>query len=420
VWLPQTVRVRMSLLYAALFLVAGASLLAITYGLVDSSLPHARSSGLTKAQEAKATAECNSAKQPRPDVLSPGKPVPMPAPAACRAVFAAGAISATESQRDETLHNLLLFSLIGLGAMTLASGGIGWVMAGRVLGPVRSITATARRASEQHLGERLGLQGPRDELKELADTFDDMLDRLDAAFASQRRFVADASHELRTPLTVMRTAIDVTLAKPTRMPEQLEAMAAKVRRSVDHAESLIEALMTLAASDRELTRLEPVDLATIVEDTLDRAEPDGNIDVHVTTRLEPAPVIGDGLLLERLVGNLVDNAERHNVPGGWIDITTGEHAVDAHGARPSITIANSGHVIAETVVASLFEPFRRIEERTNARDGVGLGLAIVRSIATAHGATVEAQSQPQGGLVITVLFPAIDASALARSAPLAD
>jgi signal transduction histidine kinase len=415
----------LSVTYALLFLAAGAALLAVTYGLVANGLPRAaagarftstqaaklarackQAEGSTTAGTVATTAAGGGASTPRSVVKPVPEPAPKskPVPASCSKVFAAGADAAATSQRDQTLHNLLLFSLIGLGAMTLVSGGLGWVMAGRVLRPVRSITGAARRASERHLGERLALQGPRDELKELADTFDEMLDRLDASFASQRRFVADASHELRTPLTVMRTAIDVTLAKPSRSPEQLEAMAAKVRRSVDQAETLIDALLTLATSEQEASNREFVDLATAVEDALDAAEPGiAHLDLRVDANLEPAETTGDRLLLERLVANLVDNAVRHNVRGGWIRLRTGANGNGAH-----LEVANSGLEIPADVVQSLFEPFRRIEERTNARDGVGLGLAIVKSISAAHGASVEARHQPEGGLVISLAIPRDD------------
>jgi signal transduction histidine kinase len=400
--LPQTVRVRLSVLYAVLFLAAGALLLALTYGLVASSLPKAASSQLTKGQDSKLAVACSGAKHSTTVATVPGgKSQPKLAPLACKRVFTAGASAAASSQRDQTLHNLLLVSLIGLGVMTLASGGLGWLVAGRVLRPVTTITGAARRASERHLGERLGFQGPNDELKELADTFDEMLDRLDAAFASQRRFVADASHELRTPLTVMRTAIDVTLAKPARSPEQLEAMAAKVRRSVDQAESLIDALLTLATSEHKMTNLDSVDLATLVEDALDDASLGvAELDLRVKTNLEVAETVGDRLLLDRMVGNLVDNAVRHNRPGGWIEVQTGSAADVAY-----LNIANSGSTIPDDLVQSLFEPFRRIEVRTNERDGVGLGLTIVKSIGAAHGATLEVQGQPMGGLVISLTIP---------------
>jgi len=270
-----------------------------------------------------------------------------------------------------------------------------------VLRPVRVITETARRASEQHLGERLALTGAKDELKELADTFDDLLERLDAAFATQRRFVANASHELRTPLTVMRTAIDVTLAKPSPTTRQLTDMAARVRRSIDRAESMIEALLTLAVSDQGKLSTDYTDLATWAEDAIDAAAPEiERLDLHVDTKLNPAETTGDPQLLERMIWNLVDNAVRHNQPGGWIRLRTG-----SSDAAVYLEIANSGPFIPDDAVPSLFEPFRRMQARTGVRDGVGLGLSIARSVLTAHRATVTAHSQPAGGLDISVVIP---------------
>jgi signal transduction histidine kinase len=388
-WLPQTFRVRLTVLFAVLFLTVGAGLLGITYGLV-ASLP-VKVPGPTRVQ-AKLALACKLGKAGL-------------GPAQCsQAVTAVGAEEAANHQRAETLGHLLAYSLVALGAMTVVSGGVGWVMAGRVLRPVRSITAAARRASDRHLGERLALTGPRDELKELADTFDEMLERLDAAFATQRRFVADASHELRTPLTVMRTAIEVTMAKPARTPEQLEAMAAKVARSTAQAEALIEALLTLAASEQAPASPELVDLATAAEDAVDLAAARaGQLGLHIDADLAAAPACGNRLLLERMVGNLVDNAVRHNIRGGWISIRTGTGGQEAR-----FEIANSGPVIPEELVPALFEPFRRVEERTSVHDGTGLGLAIVRSISTAHGARVEAHSLPAGGLGILVTLPLAD------------
>ncbi|HEY2578846.1 MAG TPA: HAMP domain-containing sensor histidine kinase [Streptosporangiaceae bacterium] len=307
----------------------------------------------------------------------------------------------SQAQRQEALHHLLEFSLFGLGVMTVASGGLGWFMSGRVLGPVRVITETARRASEQHLGERLALTGPKDELKELADTFDGMLERLDAAFATQRRFVANASHELRTPLTVMRTAIDVTLAKPSPTARQLTDMAVRVRRSIDRAETMIEALLTLAVSDQGKLSTEFTNLATWAEDAIDAAAPEiERLNLKVDTELDPAETAGDPQLLERMIQNLVGNAIRHNEPGGWIRLRTGSSNAAAY-----LEIANSGPFIPDDAVPSLFEPFRRMEARTGIRDGVGLGLSIARSVVTAHGATVTARSQPDGGLDISVVIP---------------
>jgi len=285
--------------------------------------------------------------------------------------------------------------------MTVASGGLGWFMSGRVLRPERVITETARRASEQHLGERLALTGARDELKELADTFDDMLERLDGAFATQRRFVANASHELRTPLTVMRTAIDVTLAKPSPTTSQLTGMAVRVRRSIDRAETMIEALLTLAVSDQGKLSTEFTDLATWAEDAIDAAGPEiSRLDLRIDTELEPAETTGDPQLLERMISNLVDNAVHHNEPGGWIRLRTGSNAAAVY-----LQIANSGPFIPDDAVPSLFEPFRRMQARTGVRDGVGLGLSIARSVGAAHGATVTARSQPAGGLDISVMIP---------------
>ena len=389
-WVPQTIRIRLTLMYAALFLAAGAALLGITYALV-ASLP-VKVPPVTNAQ-AKLAFACKL-----------GKGVPPPAATCSRALSAVGAHEAATEQRNQTLGHLMVYSLVGLGVVTGVSGGLGWLMAGRALRPVSSITAAARRASERHLGERIALQGPRDELKELADTFDQMLERLDGAFAAQRRFVADASHELRTPLTVMRTAIEVTLAKPVRTPEQLEAMAAKVARSASQAETLFESLLTLATSDQPLANIERVDLATAAEDAIETAAPGiRRLDLQVDMVLKPAPTTGNRRLLERMIGNLVDNAVRHNNPGGWVRVHAG-----ISGGRALVTIANSGPVVPEALLPQLFEPFRRVEERTGIHDGAGLGLAIVRSNGTAHAADLDARCIPAGGLMVTVTLPGTD------------
>ncbi len=249
---PQKVRTRLTLLYATLFFTAGSALLGLTYGLLASSLPTQPPAAATVSSQElnNLNRECIGALKGKHPVAVPTS---LPAAAACKeaeVAYNAGTAAGLQAQRQHALSNLLVFSLAGLAGMTVASGVLGWFMSGRVLRPVRVITATARRASEQHLGERLALTGARDELKELADTFDDMLERLDAAFATQRRFVANASHELRTPLTVMRTAIDVTLAKPSPTARQLTDMAVRVRRSIDRAETMVEALLTLAVSDQ--------------------------------------------------------------------------------------------------------------------------------------------------------------------------
>ena len=389
---PQKVRTRLALLYAALFLLSGSALLALTYGLVAASLPSASYStpapgtGFDQNQLDKLRAAC---RQPHPD---PGTV------AQCKQAFEAGAKDAAGAVRQRALDNLLTFSLVGLGVMTLASGGLGWFVSGRVLRPVRAITETARRASDQHLGERLALTGAQDELKELADTFDDMLERLDLAFAAQRRFVANASHELRTPLTVMRTAIDVTLAKPDKTTRQLEDMAARVRRSIDRAENMIEALLILAISDQGPAGRELLDLSALAEDALELAEPGvARLGLTVRAELAPAQTTGDQQLIERMVWNLVDNAVRHNERGGWIHVVTGTCPDGA-----VLRIANSGAMVPVEAVPTLAEPFRRLGPR--GPDGAGLGLSIARSVSAAHGAVLDVRGQPEGGLSVRVVL----------------
>jgi signal transduction histidine kinase len=388
---PRKVRTRLALLYAGLFLISGSALLGLTYGLVAANLPTTSSSpasgtGFSSQQLAKLAVVC---KQPHPDL---GTVV------LCKQAFSAGEKAATATVRQRALNSLLLFSLLGLGVMTVASGGLGWFVSGRVLRPVRAITETARRASDQHLGERLALTGPRDELRELADTFDDMLTRLDLAFAAQRRFVANASHELRTPLTVMRTAIEVALAKPARTTQQLEDMAVRVRRHIDRAENMIEALLVLAISDQGLGRRELLDLSAVAEDALELAAPGiARLGLRVEAELAPAETTGDQQLIERMIWNLVDNAVRHNKPGGWIRVITG-----TYGPGASLTIANSGTKVPADAVPTLVEPFRRIE---SGGGGVGLGLSIAQSVSTAHGAELDVRSQPEGGLRISVILP---------------
>jgi len=410
---PQKVRTRLTVIYTSLFLSGGIVLLGLTYLLVAKSLPtNPQFSGKPPMTMNDFIKLC---KHPRPAKSAPAKPgahSPMPTQAmspklardcAAESAYLQGSKLAALLQRRRALKNLLLFSGLGLGAMTVVSAGAGWVVAGRVLRPVRVITGTARRASEQHLGERIALSGARDELKELADTFDDMLERLDRAFSAQRRFVADASHELRTPLTLMRTAIDVTLAKPRRTAGQLESMAVRVRRSIDRAESMIDALLTLAISDQgRHARAEPVNLATAAEDAVDAVATEiERLDLRVKSDLEPAETSGDPHLLERMVSNLVDNAVRHNTQGGEVILESG-----TRDGLAFLRVTNSGPQIPADLLPSLFEPFRRMEGRTGSASGAGLGLAIARSVAAAHGAALEAAARPAGGLDVRVDMPA--------------
>jgi len=389
---PQKVRTRLTLIYAAPFLVAGLAVWGLAlFVLQKAILPTSPTQRLAASGKVAGS------------VAQSCQAYSMTGTHLCEQAYAAyyaGTVAGMQAQQN-TLAKLLAFWALGLGVMMVASGGLGWYISGRLLRPVREITATARRASEQHLGERLALAGPRDELKELADTFDDMLERLDAAFATQRRFVANASHELRTPLTVMRTAIDVTLAKPSPTARQLTDTAVRVRRSIDKAESMIEALLTIAVSDQGKLSTEFTDLATMAEDAIDAAGPEiERLNLKVHAELDPAETTGDPQLLERMIANLVGNAVRHNEPGGWIRLSTGSSDAGVH-----LNIANSGPCIPDGAVPSLFEPFRRMEARTAVRDGVGLGLSIARSVATAHHATVTASSQPAGGLDISVQIP---------------
>jgi signal transduction histidine kinase len=392
---PQRVRARLAVTYAVLFLLAGAGLLALTYLLVANVLLPAPV-GTQKTVSPRLGELLGLCKQRQ----LPGRPaLSASLVERCNRAFAAGL--GPGDQRSSELVALRGASLIGLGVLAVVSAGLGWLVSGRALRPVRSITEAARRASELRLGQRLALTGPDDEFKQLADTFDVMLERLDTAFTGQKRFVANAAHELRTPLTAMRTAIEVTLSKPTRTPDQLEAMAARVKQSVERAEAIIEALLTLATSELGPTAQESIDLATAAEDALDAAN--GAIDqrdITVDAALEPAPARGDRVLLERMIANLIDNAVRHNNPGGWIGIRTVQQADGA-----VFKIANTGPSVPAEQIPTLFEPFARAEQRLNPSDGVGLGLSIAHTIARAHDATITARPRPGGGLELSVTIP---------------
>ena len=301
----------------------------------------------------------------------------------------------------DALSNLRRLYAVALGAMTGLSVLLGWAMAGRVLRPLQRITATAKRVSQDNLDERIALEGPRDELKELADTFDGMLERLSGAFASQRRFVANASHELRTPLTVIRTELDVTLADPHATNADLRAMGETVRDATLATERLIQALLTLARSEGGVIRRDAVDLADCARTAVRQAGAEASargLDMQAT--LDPAPVRGDRRLLERLVANLVENAVRHNVDGGTVEVRTASDA-----GRSTVEVRNDGPAVPPDAVASLLEPFQRLD-RGAPGDGVGLGLSIVRSVAEAHGGSVELRARPSGGLVARVSLPA--------------
>jgi signal transduction histidine kinase len=299
-------------------------------------------------------------------------------------------------------RGFLEFTLAGLGLGTLLAAGLGWAVSRRVLRPLAAVTTAAQAASQENLDRRLALTGPPDELKELADTFDAMLARLEAAFASQRRFVANASHELRTPLTEMRTLIDVTTARPAGSGAQLDPVLAAIAAAVDRSEELIEALLTLARADRGHGPAELVDLPTAVEDAIDSIGPAARAkQIQVGAALQEARVTGDRVLLERLVSNLIDNAVKHNVTGGWVLASTRTDAGTA-----VLTVTNGGEHIPADQVTGLFEPFRRLCGRTGTRPGTGLGLSIVASVANAHSGQAQAHARPDGGLNVQITLPA--------------
>jgi signal transduction histidine kinase len=385
---PQlTVRARLTLLHTGLFAVCGAIVVAVSYILVARLEPH----GQSQRAPASFLAQCHSEElstHPNDRVL-----------AKCNAYFQ---LQGAQHQRDVTLSHLLQYSLITLGVVIVLAAILGWIVGGRALRPVHRITAAARAASEHNLSARVALRGPHDELHELAETFDEMLDRLQAAFEGQKRFIASASHELRTPLAVMRATVDVVLDKPDSTPADLRCMAADIRAAVDHAEHLIGALLILARNERGLTVHEEVDLATVAEDVLDNAD---LADRRLHTTLEPAVISGDPVLAERLVANLVDNAVRYNVASGDVWISTRTVA-----GSSQLSVANTGPVISSAEADSVFQPFRRLDDRTS-HEGFGLGLTIVASIAAVHGGTTTAYPRDGGGLSITVTIPSLGSSA---------
>jgi signal transduction histidine kinase len=381
-------RTRLTLLYASLFTLGGAALALITYLLVAHALHPTTATTIPRAIQQE-IAQCVTMGQTRGD---PAADIAMK----CGGLYTQGVQAGAVAQLNTTLSHLLTYSLLTLAGATLLAGFAGWIAAGRILRPVHRLTAAARVASQQNLSQRIALQGPRDELRELADTFDAMLERLEAAFTSQRRFIANASHELRTPMTFMRTAIDVVLARPQPTRGELVSMAADVRQAADHAERLIGALLVLARNEQARTLADPLDLAAVAEDALEGRNPGG---ITTTATLGEALVTGDRVLLERLVSNLLDNAERYNIPGGTVEIST----TTSNGAS-LVRVVNTGQVVPPGQVDRLFLPFTRLDDRTR-HDGFGLGLALVSSIATAHNGTVHATALPTGGLDITIRLP---------------
>lgn len=385
---------RLTLLYAAAFFIAGALLVTLMYFYLNQFLD--RRPGLAVQD---LVHEFLSRRH------GAGSPL-----GEARDLYSALAEQAEQNRRD-TLGAMLVWSLVSLGAVGIAACGFGWLLAGRALRPLQRITATARRVADHSLHERIALSGPDDELKQLADTFDAMLERLDRAFDGQQRFVANASHELRTPLTINRTLIEVALDDP-EVSESTRRLGRTLLEVNARNERLIDGLLVLAGSEQRLTERSRVDLADIARHTLaGSADAIGEGRVEIHTDLRAAPVLGDPVLLERLTQNLLDNAIRYNrTEAGRIAVVT--ETVDN---RARLIVENSGPVVPSFAVDGLFEPFRRGGDTDRAAAGppaisgrprgAGLGLSIVRSVAHAHGGRVGAVARPEGGLTVTLVLP---------------
>ena len=364
-----TVRLRLAALYGSLFLVSGAGLLAVTYVLVY----HATAGSF----ETRTTATTRT----------PG-----------------GAPVSVAHSHAADLHQLLVQSGIALAIMTVASALLGWLVAGRVLAPLRTMTEATRRISEDNLHDRLALRGPNDELKALADTIDGLLARLEAAFAAQRRFVANASHELRTPLAGMRASLDVAIAKPGPQPPQLVTLDDRLRHGFDQVDRLLESFLVLARAqqaplpDESTVSLDEIAAAAIGRCSGAISQMQLNVDQE---RCRDACVMGGKTLLARMVENVIDNAVTHNQPGGWIRVTS-----SVNGALALLAVENGGRVLAQDDVDTLAQPFRRLgAERTGQENGTGLGLSIVASIAQAHGGALDLHALADGGLRIVIALP---------------
>jgi signal transduction histidine kinase len=310
--------------------------------------------------------------------------------------------SIQSAQRAIDSHELLVNSAIALGVVAVLAILAGWFVAGRMLRPIRTITRTARRISSTSLHERLALAGPQDELRELGDTLDGLFARLEGAFDAQQHFVANASHELRTPLTAERSLLQVALDDPDTSKAEWRSTAEEVLGFNDEQAHLIDALLTLASSESGLNQREPVDLTPMVKETLAGLHSEiTRLKIHIDEATAPAPLDGDSVLIERLVVNVLTNAVRHNVVGGDMEVMTGVTK-----GRAFLSVANSGPVIPSADVDRLFQPFQRLNpRRAVTKDGHGLGLSIVRAIASAHGASITADPMPDGGLSVRVAFP---------------
>jgi signal transduction histidine kinase len=391
---PRTARLRLTLIYAGLFLLLGTAMIGITY-LLESRGATVRVT--TRAPRVVAPSGAHAA---------PGTSLVFPSGSGSVVAYA-GRGSQSQfrevavNQLNADLGRLLAISWVVLALTTLGAAVLGWFAAGRLLAPLRSMTATARTISAGSLDQRLAVAGPNDEFKQLGDTLDDLFGRLEASFTAQRRFVANASHELRTPLTVERTLLQVALTDPNATEASLRGTCEELLVSqVEHAR-LLESLLTLATSERGLDRREALDLSALAGDALREFRPEiARRELRLFADLDRAPIAGDPALLARLIANLIDNAIDHNVAGGLLEIRT-----SGSGGRALLSVTNTGPPIPAAETGRLFEPFERLNVRGAETNGHhGLGLSIVQSIATAHGALVVARPRPGGGLTVEVEF----------------
>ncbi len=386
-----TLRLRLTLLYGGMVLLAGGALIAIFYTIFRANYPGG---------------DVLDPYLNAPGSRQPSAVITLPSGYTITYAGLRSIQHTLDQRRDMVLAALLWQCLTALAAVAVLAVAFGWWMAGRALRPVHEITATARRVAARSLHERIGLQGPRDEITELADTFDAMLERLDASFDSQRRFVANASHELRTPVATSRTLIEVTLAQhqlTSDVSDVLQTLLITSHRS----EALIDGLLTLARSENQDLPRQPVDLSDVAAEAVEQTAGDaGDAGITVDADPRPAPTSGDPVLLERLALNLVRNAIAYNHhPGGHVAIRTGP------GAAPNeveLTVTNTGPAISLPDIDIMFDPFRRLGgTRTGHDHGVGLGLSIVRSIVATHGGHITARPRPGGGLTVTVHLSAV-------------
>lgn len=379
----RTIRARLTATYAVLFLITGAALLVLMYVMLNSALepPKKYDNGYRSGHSYDHEYTIPGTEEEWEWQLE----------------------SAKGEQRDEALRLVKITAAIALGVAFLGALGVGWIFAGRMLQPVSDITDHARELSESTLDQRINMQGPDDEVKQLADTIDDMLSRLEQSFDSQKRFAAQASHELRTPLAIIGGEADLVLANPESSEREMEAARA-IRAQVNRSQRLVEGLLVLTRSDANVINRERIDLADLAGDSIEDVLAMANAaEIEVDLELETALMMGDSALLRSLVGNLYVNAIQYNRIGGWMQVR-----VWSEGELSKIRVENSGDEIPDAEMERLFRPFQRglgLDQDDRQQGGFGLGMAIVRSVTAAHDGDIEARPRDGGGLDIIISFP---------------